>query len=601
MTAKEKGNWTVAILLGILLAAIILRLLGIYQSLPFAGYGDERNLVHRSIRFGSGDLNPHWFIYPTLYQYFLFFCYGLFFLGGWIAGVFQSTTDFMKLYITDPTAFFLIGRGVSAAVGTATVWLVYRFGRQAYDRQVGLLAAMVLVVSPLHVEYSQYALTDVPMTFLALLSLLFSLNVAREGKTADYLLAGLVAGLAAATKYPGGASVFALWAAHIWYIHVAKERKIAWIFNKKLTLAVIFAILGFIIACPYAILDFNTFWEHFGRWILHVKGEWVGAGGWLGFGGEHWPFKYPTALEHILRTLPQGMGAAIFFISLLGFFWGLYRRRDADIILMSFSLPYYLAMARGIPRERYMVPLIPIFALFGARLLWAAAGRMISKPRQLQVAGLAAVIILVPSVISSAQAIHLLRQKDYRIICKDWVEAHIPAGSSILLDEFACPLEAVPEQKKGKLKAELENLDPEDPLYEQRMTAYRFRYESSSAVKYRLFRINYINPNEVTAEKYDQITLEIKNLMNDYQEKYDYIIIDQGTAFNVIQNRKNLPPELAFIPVFYESVRKELTPIKIIKKTTARQDSNRPPESYPAFHIYETGELPEKLNKGENQ
>ena len=57
------------------------------------------------------------------------------------------------------------------AFGTASVYLVYRLGRVAYGRPVGLLAALFLAVEPLHVKYSHIAVTDVPATTLSLLAL----------------------------------------------------------------------------------------------------------------------------------------------------------------------------------------------------------------------------------------------------------------------------------------------------------------------------------------------------------------------------------------------------------------------------------------------
>ena len=49
----------------------------------------------------------------------------------------------------------------SVAMGTASVYLVYRLGRVAYGRPAGLLAALFRAVVPLHVAHSHMAVTDV--------------------------------------------------------------------------------------------------------------------------------------------------------------------------------------------------------------------------------------------------------------------------------------------------------------------------------------------------------------------------------------------------------------------------------------------------------
>src|SRR3989304_1548012 len=81
-----------------------------------------------AMAFGTGDLNPHYFIYPSLYMYVLFIVYGMTYIGGRLLGAFGSTDDFIRLFFTDAPIFYLPGRLIAAFGGVATGWMVYKLG-----------------------------------------------------------------------------------------------------------------------------------------------------------------------------------------------------------------------------------------------------------------------------------------------------------------------------------------------------------------------------------------------------------------------------------------------------------------------------------------
>ena len=104
-----------------------------------------------------------------------------------------------------PTAeFYVWGRAVTAILGTATVWIVYRAAMR-WGARTALLAAVMIAVMPLHVRESHYVLTDVPVTFFVMLTFLLSLRAHERSTAWSFALAGAAAGLAGATKYNGGA------------------------------------------------------------------------------------------------------------------------------------------------------------------------------------------------------------------------------------------------------------------------------------------------------------------------------------------------------------------------------------------------------------
>ena len=80
MKAGERdGSVWVRVVWGsvIALAALVLRLLGLRYGLPAIYNPDEVAIMSRALAFAKGDLNPHNFLYPSLYFYVLFAWEGL--------------------------------------------------------------------------------------------------------------------------------------------------------------------------------------------------------------------------------------------------------------------------------------------------------------------------------------------------------------------------------------------------------------------------------------------------------------------------------------------------------------------------------------------
>ena len=86
------------------------------------------------------------------------------------------------------------------AIGT--IILTYRLASRMFDRRGGLVAALILAVSPLHITYSQIIRSDMMACFFLLLTLLAALDIVEEGRWRNYVRASVWIGLAVATKWP---------------------------------------------------------------------------------------------------------------------------------------------------------------------------------------------------------------------------------------------------------------------------------------------------------------------------------------------------------------------------------------------------------------
>jgi 4-amino-4-deoxy-L-arabinose transferase and related glycosyltransferases of PMT family len=95
----------------------------------------------------------------------------------------------------DVTARLLV-----AALGLATVVVVYQLGRLLYGPRVGLAAALLLAVMPYHVGVSRQVLLDVPMTFLATAALYAFARFTLDRSTRSLMIAALLTGFTVLTK-----------------------------------------------------------------------------------------------------------------------------------------------------------------------------------------------------------------------------------------------------------------------------------------------------------------------------------------------------------------------------------------------------------------
>src|SRR6201995_2891010 len=231
----------------LLLVSLLLRLWGIKQGLPYSYNSDEaQHFVPRAVAFFSHDFNPHYFLNPPAYSYLLHIVFELWF---------GSSDKVSRAYATDPTSVFVLARLVAAVLGTISVWLTYLAGARFFNRNVGLLAAAILAFAFLPVFYSHLALNDVPTLAPVSLALYGTAGVMRYGRMRDYAIAGAGMGLAAATKYTGGITILCLLTAFVTDASGGSLRTSA----RRCSIGLVLGLAAFLIANPYAILDFTAF------------------------------------------------------------------------------------------------------------------------------------------------------------------------------------------------------------------------------------------------------------------------------------------------------------------------------------------------------
>lgn len=255
---------------------------------------------------------------------------------------------------------FAPARAVAAFVGALTCACAFLLGRDLLGRRVGVLAGALAAVTPHLIAHGKVVGLEAPSgLFFTLGLLLFLRGLRRGGNAGAFLWAGVVAGLAIATRVSNLSVVLAmgvLYLAHSWET-ITSERRFP--VSLTLGLAPLLCLLTFFALWPYL---WSNPLQHLGEMLVHWKPD----GNQEYFLGElRDPPRYYFPL-YFAVTMPVALLAALLL--------GLCRvalRRDLGHLgaLLAWLCPF-LVMLTPMARDgvRYLYP-----ALVGGCLL-AAAG-----------------------------------------------------------------------------------------------------------------------------------------------------------------------------------------------------------------------------------
>ena len=460
-----------ALLLAILVLALALRLRGVAYGLPYSFVNsDESTVIPKAFQAARGHLNPQFFFYPSLYFYLTGALYLLAAPVWWLLGHgnFLAQTSF----VVDQGPYFLLGRLLSVAMGTASVYLLYRLGRDAFGRPPGLLAALLLAVAPLHVAYSHMAVTDVTAVAFSLLALVLLLHAAgpdrvagapgaddpsRSPRSADgaavpapiaaapprsrrwLILGALAAGLATSTKYNLGMLVLPATVAAVYACRgeaaagVAAGRRTVLVWLRLLVLRLYLPMAAaFAVASPFVVLDAPHFLRDFRR-----QGQ-IMDRGWLGFehvGNGFW--------FNVTPNLTGAVGVVLVVLGVAGLGWALWRRTRLDLMIAPYVIVYFVYIGTWKElADRYLLVIVPLLILLAVRACVDAVGLLRPRARRLAVP-VAAVVLTVAFVSPLTASLAFdrgLSGTDTRAAAREWIQRNVPAGSVIAMENYAPPL-----------------------------------------------------------------------------------------------------------------------------------------------------------------
>jgi hypothetical protein len=433
-TPRSRRRWTLAVC-SLLVGALLLRLWGVGHGLPYAYNADENaHFVPKAIGLFGHGWNPEYFVNPPAYTYLLHIVFGIWFGGR--EGVSNA-------FATHPTEVFIVGRVVAAVLGTVAVWLLYMAGSRLIDRRTGLLAAGLLAVGFLPVFYSHLALNDVPTLAPIALCLFGCAGVMRLGRPVDYVVSGIGLGLAAATKYTGGIMILVLLAATAVQYMAPGGRRPA---KLGLAFAGIAALTAFLVANPYALLDFDTFRDG----LNHQTSAAGAEGGKLGL-------TYDSGITYYLWTLTWGLGWVPAIAALVGV--GMLWRDERRLVALLAPAPILFIIFMGTQGRffgRWLMPIFPLVCLLAAYAMLELADRGGRRWPVLRPSFLALAVVLLCGQ-AFAHSAHLglvLSRTDTRNLTRAWLVKNVPERSKIVVEPVVPDLWA---QDIGHPSAETSN------------------------------------------------------------------------------------------------------------------------------------------------
>jgi len=417
---KNKTNLA---LLVILIVGALIRVWGINFGLPCTECRpDETTIIQIVLGFFTGDLNPHFFNYPTLYMYIIFVFYIIYYLAGLLIGQFASISYFFATYSVSPSIFYLISRCLTAFLGTATIFITYSVSRHLFNKRTALIASLFLSLTYLHVRDSHFGVTDVPTAFFLMCAMLFIIKSYETKDLKNYVLAGIFTGLAVSTKYTAILLVLPMFLVHLLNVLEEKNKKIALFLDKRITIFAGFCVVLFLLTTPFALFDLSKFitdisyeMNHFNRGHVML----LGKGWWY----------------HLKFSLFFGLGWSLFFSSLIGIFVLVKLNIKKFLILCSFPLAYYVLIGKGnTVFVRYAIPLIPFLCITASFIIAHISKRILKflKPNlNTGATTLIAILITLPSIFNVISFNKLLTKEDNRLTARKWVEKNIEEGSTI--------------------------------------------------------------------------------------------------------------------------------------------------------------------------
>jgi len=460
-----------AALVAVLVLALALRLPGLFHDLPYSYYGDELHLVKRAMAMGTGDLDPHWYNKPAGLMYALLALYAAFYVVCRILGTVDSPEAFGAWFLADQGPFLLIGRSLVLLAGIGLVAATFALARALrLDRTTAALAAVAVAVLPPLSHHSIVVKEDVPSAALLVAALWQWAEGLRRARPRALLAAGVAAGLSAAVKYYGvlAIPVFA----------VALLRPPAGIRRRVVAAALAAFALTFFVATPFSFLSgavladvtevLTSFIANTPAWDPDNRVFFV-----------HGLAGVPGALALVFDQLarPDVFGLPLLVLAACGA-WARARGRRTRARLSILLLPPfgYLVLASTLwayhPSPRHASAVYPLLAILAAGAIRLVARRL--RPAALsarQAAWLAGLGVLAPAALTTIGLQLDLLRPDTRTLAARWLEANLPEGARVFLDDYGPVLHPSPAAI-ARYEERLAGLPPLDPFVAHRAEAF---------------------------------------------------------------------------------------------------------------------------------
>lgn len=361
------------LLILILVIAAILRFGGIYPGHNIY-HADEPIIYGTAVNMlKSGNLDPGRYDYPATTIFINFVIFKIIFVPlFWIKYLITNVPSIVDGLVSfdeeskkrilntailgnrNVNALFW-SRTITAIFSLGNVLIIYLVGKEFYNKQVGLIAALLLAFNFKHVVNSHLALPEPYNSFFLLLSLFMSLRLLKVPTQKNYLLAGLITGLSVATKYQVYA-LLPLLTAHLLVSINGFKPDFKQLFGRKVIISMLLIPLVFLLLNPYFIINYEVALN----WVTRVS------------------LKYQMGRNNINLFLLSYMqhldyGVPMLLAVLFGLIIAPFKKPKktlvilGPILLFTFLFFYY---SNGGFYVRNLVTITPFLLLFASVLIW---------------------------------------------------------------------------------------------------------------------------------------------------------------------------------------------------------------------------------------
>ncbi len=386
------------------------------------------------------DFNPHFFIYPGFTFYVNFLTEGIQYIVGYMTGVYTSLEAFHKAYLIDPSSLVVISRVLMILFDLGSLIITYRLGCLVSNQMVGLIAAFLLAINPLHIQRSHLINVDTPLTFFCILSVYFIYKLNSEPRMRWYIWAGISIGLAAATKYNGSILVIVLIIAHLLRRTSIRQAiiflKDGWFLASLVISGCIFALFN-----PYIMLRFDSFLKDLFEVELHM------VSGHLGLDPHE-----TTIGFYFLGSMPQNLGWPLLIITILSSIYLISRKNATYLVLLAFPF-LYLALINSLAMrdDRYIFPIFPALFLIaaigiGKTLDWMTRyfkeheSKIIPQTFKTAITFCCGLVIILPPLFHTWEYQKTIGLQNTRDLVRTWIIKNSERGAAIASGPFAITL-----------------------------------------------------------------------------------------------------------------------------------------------------------------
>jgi 4-amino-4-deoxy-L-arabinose transferase-like glycosyltransferase len=424
--SKTQQNRVTYLLLGVIAIALGLRMWGIGFGLPYAFTFDEDHEILRAFKLGAGEYDWQGWGKGGLY-YLLFVEYSLIYVVWRMTGWVGHSHEFALLYFQNPSIFYLTGRLTVAVMGTMTCLVIFLIGSRAYDRRVGLGAAFIGASAYSHAVWSHYINVDVGMTLALWASILAYLQYEGKRNLRWLVGAGALGGMAIAFKLPGAIVLPVLLLAIVSHAESWRSpRRLL----KEAGIVLVTLLTMLTVMAPETTMNIVSLHKSFS----HVTEQGVASNA---------PFESSTrdAVDAVtilrdkkwsgyVNMLLERDNFALTLSALLGAGLAWLRKQRWGIILSVFIVIFVgtLTAADRSQTQHYLLPIMPGLWLLSSTAITTVLGRRPS----LVIAGLTGVCVF--PLLAIVYQDYMWTRPDTRAVAKEWIEANISAGATILSD-----------------------------------------------------------------------------------------------------------------------------------------------------------------------